>query len=106
MSAKKSTYTKFLLDNGLIFEINRRVLHPFGLALVVDIDRENRRQLAITALAETEDPEGFLYDAEAFGVGIEKFEKFLRKTGQARLDSRKEKLGFIEQEKENEQDIT
>lgn len=98
MSSKKS-FTKFLLDNGLIFEINRRVLHPFGLALVVDIDKDNRRQLAITALAETDDPEGFIYDSESFVVGLEKFENFLKKSGQVRLDSRKDKFGFIEQEK-------
>lgn len=94
-------FSKFLVDNGLIWEINRKVLHPLGLAMVVDVDRNNRRQLKIADLAETEDPEGFLYEAEAFQVGKEKFEKFLRRGGQERLDARMAKYGFIEQEKED-----
>ena len=46
-------FPRYLVDNGLIFEINRRVLHPLGLALVVDIDGKDRRKLSITDLFET-----------------------------------------------------
>lgn len=92
-------FPKFLVDNGLIFEINRKVLHPLGLAMVVDVDRNNKRKLAITALLETEDQEGFLYDEEAYNVGMEKLQKFLSKEGQARLDARLAKYGFAEQDK-------
>lgn len=92
-------FAKYLIENGLIFEINRKVLHPLGLALVVDIDYNNRRKLAITALVETEDEEGFIYDEEAFDVGKEKYEKYLdKKGGRDRLDTRRIKYGFIEQE--------
>jgi len=92
-------FPKFLVDNGLVFEINRKVLHPLGLAMVVDVDRNNKRKLAITAILATEDLEGFLYDEEGYNVGIEKLQKFLDKKGQARLDARLSKYGFIEQDK-------
>lgn len=92
-------FPKFLVDNGLIFEINRKVLHPLGLAMVVDVDRNNKRKLAITALLATEDQEGFLYDEEGYNVGMEKLQKFLSKEGQARLDARLAKYGFTEQDK-------
>lgn len=99
---KIKSFQRFLVDNGLIFEINRKVLHPLGLAMVVDVDPKNRKHLAITALVETEDPEGFLYDPEGFSVGMEKLERFLeKKGGQERLDARKAKYGFIEQDKED-----
>lgn len=96
-----NNFAKFMLDNGLVWEINRKVLHPLGLAMIVDVDRNNRRQLKVIDLAETEDKEGFLYDAEAFEVGKEKFDKFLKKGGQERLDARMAKYGFIEQDKED-----
>jgi len=92
-----SKFPKFMVDNGLIFEINRRVLHPLGMAMVVDIDRNNKRNLAITALFETEEQEGFLYDEEGYNVGKDKYQKFLDKSGQERLDYRLAKYGFIEQ---------
>ena len=98
--SKIKSFPRFLVDNGLVFEINRKVLHPLGLAMIVDVDPKNRRQLAITALIETEDDEGFVYDEEAFAVGVDKYEKFLAKQGQERLDARKAKYGFIEQDRE------
>lgn len=99
MTESIKNFPKFLVDNGLIFEVNRRVLHPLGLALVVDIDYNNRRKLAITALVETEDEDGFLYDEESFSIGKEKYEKYLDKVGRDRLDARRIKHGFIEQDK-------
>jgi hypothetical protein len=90
-------FPKYLIDSGLIFEINRKVLHPLGLAMVVDIDRNNKSQIAITALIKTEDQEGFLYDEEGYNIGMEKYQKFLDKGGQERLDSRMAKYGFVEQ---------
>jgi len=100
--SKIKSFPRFLVENGLVFEINRRVLHPLGLAMIVDVDPKNRRQLAITALVETEDDTGFVYDEEAFVVGKEKYQNFLeKKGGQERLDTRKTKYGFLEQDKED-----
>lgn len=98
MTESIKNFPKFLLDNGLIYEINRRILHPLGLAMVVDIDYHNKRKLAITALIETEDEVGFLYDEDSFGVGKEKYEKYINKVGD-RLDARRIKYGFLEQDK-------
>jgi hypothetical protein len=92
------SYGKFLIDNGLVFEINRKVLHPLGLALIVDVDYKNKKKLIITGIMETDDSEGFLYDPETFNVGQDKYNMYLKKYGSERLKSRKDKLGFIEQE--------
>jgi len=100
MKAVKS-FPRYLIDKGLIFQINKEVLHKFGLALVVDIDPNNKKQLAITALLETEDPEGFLYETDAYNVGQQNYERFLKKEGQEKLDARKEKYGFLVQESDD-----
>jgi hypothetical protein len=100
MTEAIKNYPRFLVDSGLAFEINRKVLHPLGLAMVIDVDRNNKSKLAITAIVETEDQEGFLYDEEGYDIGIEKYEKFLaKKGGKERLGFRQAKYGFIEQDK-------
>ena len=68
-----------------------------GLALVVDVDYKNKRQVHISALLQTEDDDGFLYDDEGFDSGYEKYQKFLNKYGAERLKARKEKHKFIQQ---------
>jgi hypothetical protein len=92
-------FTRYLLDNGLIFEINRKILHPLGMALVVEIDTGNKKKIVIKGLLTTEDAEGFLFDEETFRYGVEKYEKFLDKIGQERLDRREKECGFLIQEK-------
>jgi hypothetical protein len=98
MIKRVKAFERFLVDNGLLFEINRKVLHPLGLALIVDTSRDNRRRLAITGLAETDDEEGFLFDQETFEHGLDKLQKFMEKTGQIRIDNRMAKKGFVVQE--------
>lgn len=98
---------RYLLDNGLIFEINRKVLHPLGLALIVDIDPDNSRWVTIKGLVsvEDDDEEGFVFDDETFKDGSRKYELFLLKEGQKKLNAREKKLGFIIQtEKESNKD--
>lgn len=95
---KPDEVIKFLIDNGLIFEINRKVLHPLGLAMFAEVDRSNKKKL-ILLIQETDDLDGFIYDEEGFNVGKERFNALLEKSGQKRLNERFEKHGFIEQEK-------
>lgn len=97
---KIDNYVRFMLDNGLIFEINRQVLHPLGLALEVGIHPDNSKWVSIHGLVsvDDDDKEGFIFDAETFNVGAERYQKFLNKTGQSKLDSRLESLGYLIQE--------
>jgi hypothetical protein len=89
---------RMLVDSGLLFEINRKILNQFGLTLVVDQDLKAKKQLAIVGLYSTEDPEGFTIDEDAFELGKERFDKFMKKN-QSKLDARQEGLGFLVQEK-------
>ena len=97
---KVENFSRFLLDNGLIFEINRKILHPLGYAMVMGTDPDNVRKIIIQGLMQSDDEEGFVFDEETFQTGIEKYKEFLDKIGSKRLSVREEKLGFVIQEKD------
>jgi len=86
-----------LADKGLLFEINRKVLHPLGLELALEYDN-NLKKVTGVKLHQTYDPEGFLYPEDSFtkeGRGLDKFNK----SGlQEKLEIRKKALGYIVQE--------
>ena len=108
---------KFLFESGLLFEINRSILHPFGLALEVriedvplestdplglDVDDSSKEQ--VITLGDLwdyrDDPEGMLFAEESFQEGLVKFNNFMQAFGKAKLEQRKELLGFIKQTSE------
>ena len=96
---KVSDFARFLLDNGLLFEINRKVLHPLGLVLVTDVDYEDDNKIVLSGLYSADDDlEGIVFDPETFEEGRKKYRKFLSEDGQGRLDSRNNSLGFVVQE--------
>lgn len=81
--------TDALLETGLLFEINRKILHPFGLAL--SPTEKNELEL----IRGIDDPEGFVYDEETFITSSRKFSEFFSKHGEALLAKRKWNLGYI-----------
>lgn len=90
---------RFVLDTGLLFEINRKVLHPLGLALCVELDEDSNTKVVFGDIYDSrDDPEGFIFSPESFLDGKEKFDKYMEEFGQKALDSRLEMLGYIVQE--------
>ena len=73
---------------GLIAEINRRVLHPIGLALATD------RTEATLFVVRTEDPEGMIFPED--GDWVEKCSRAERLRVEC-SEPRMTALGFIEQ---------
>lgn len=92
---------KFLLDNGLLFEINRRVLHPIGYALDVEANSANTKKIYLT-LVDSESEDGFYFDPETLKDGMLKFDRFMKREGEQRVESRKRILGYKEQGRYNE----
>ncbi len=110
---------KFLRDNGLLFEINKTILHPLGLALEVFVNSDNGFSLtwqenelekscylgreALGNLWDyRDDPEGILFGKDTFVEGKKKYEEFMQKFGNKKLKERKDALGFIVQEDESQ----
>jgi hypothetical protein len=90
-------FAKFMLDNGLIFEINRRVLHPLGLALVMDVQEDDNETVFVKGLWIDDDMEGIVFDEETYEHGRGKYRKFFEAHGRKRYETRFEGLGFIVQ---------
>jgi hypothetical protein len=104
---------KFLLDSGLLFEINRSILHPFGLAIEVIIDdsipvteslgldEEPVVKDPIIRIGDVWDfrtePGGMQFADESYAEGLIKFTKFMQEFGSAKLAQRKQLLGYIKQ---------
>lgn len=99
----KKTSPKILLETGLLFEINRQILHPFGLALEVIIDDKTGNVKLGQIWDYRDDPEGMLFGDDYFAKGLEKFKKFMKETGMKKLQERKRRLGFIIQKSDAEE---
>lgn len=85
-----------LLEKGLLFEINRRVLHPFGLALAIET-RAGRAIRISPRLVRTTDPEGMEFTQVDLVDGFRKYLAFMKDGGFVRLARRYEVLGFRSQ---------
>ena len=94
----KEISLRYLLDNGLLFEINRKVLHPLGLALALEWkDNIAEDDPETVILLKTDDPDGIVYEKSMFNDGNTKFENFLGREGGHKLAERLAILGFVEQ---------
>ena len=95
---------QYLLDSGLLFEINRWVLHPYGLAMAVEVPNDDEaesekilKQARIRIWDCTDDPEGIAFADDTFREGAEKMAAYAA-ANKSRVDTRKEMLGFVIQE--------
>jgi len=98
---KENEAIKFLLDNGLLFEINRVVLNPIGLALVVKKENENYK---FDGLKDNrKNPEDMCFNDEVLNSGSIKFFNYMEKEGFEIKKRRYEKLGYFCQEQYDEE---
>lgn len=96
---------KFLLDSGLLFEINWKILHPFGLALNLEYN-EFTGGYDFDGLKKTEDLIGWEFDEGTFSNCLHKLKRFVQsKEIRERLSVRKMNLGCVVQN-ESERDNT
>lgn len=87
---------KFLVDTGLLFEINRAVLHPFGVAMAVTLDDDGKYKESFGLLDARDDPEGWVFDDASFAECEAKYAAF-GKAERDRIFRRLDSLGFIRQ---------
>lgn len=88
---------KFLRETGLMFEINRTILHPLGMALELSVDDEGDEYLS-GIWDYRDDPEGLAYAEEAFLSGLSKYMEFMHDFGEHKLSERMENMGYVIQQ--------
>ena len=84
---------RLLVDSGLLFDLNRQVLHPHGLALAVTTDDHNNLNGNFIIQDYRDEPDKDVWFAKDH-PGKVKIIKF-NKENTSRLNKRKKKLGYI-----------
>ena len=84
---------EFLVDNGILFEMNRQVLHPLGLELHFRLDDEGR-VTAIDLLDNRRGEQPISFPPEAFAAGRARYEAYLGEHGRRNMQKRR-KLGMV-----------
>lgn len=83
----------FLEENGILFEINRQVLHPLGLELHLTCGEDGElARLEIVDNRGRADP--IFFPAEAFDDGREKYERYMAEQGRRNVQKRRQ-IGMV-----------
>lgn len=84
---------QFLVDNGVLFEMNRQVLHPLGLELQFQLDDEGR--LTAIDLHDNRDSlNPISFAPEDFEAGRKRYESYLAEHGRRNMQKRR-KIGMV-----------
>jgi hypothetical protein len=105
--------SQFLIDSGLLYEINRKVMHPLGMAIAVTLPDEIPTAIptslmgALAASAPVDEPhgliqiwdnrddlEGIYFVPEAVDAGEIKLAKTIS-AAKPRLETRRKALGYV-----------
>lgn len=93
MRPKIEDPVEFLRDAGILFEINRQVLHPLGLELEFRLDEDGG--IAEMELQDNRDrPDAISFSAEEFNEGRSRYEDYLRAHGRRNIRKRRD-LGMV-----------
>ncbi|HSM07037.1 MAG TPA: hypothetical protein VK858_20590 [Longimicrobiales bacterium] len=93
MRPKIENPVQFLRDHGILFEINRQVLHPLGLELHFELNEEGRIT-GIDLLDNRAIPEPIFFPPEAFNEGRSKYEEYLAEHGRRNIQKRRQ-IGVV-----------
>jgi len=93
---------RFLYNSGLLFEINRRILHPLGLALAINYDDQDgalSEEEAIITLSQDmwdyrDDPEGMIFADDSLEEGSVKYKRFFKEFAEQKILERTKLLGY------------
>lgn len=89
---------QFLFDTGLLFEINRRILHPLGVALMVELSEDGSTYVLSNHLMDCrQDESGIIYDPQTLKLAEDKLWKFMEDYGVGKMQERQRNMGFVVQ---------
>jgi hypothetical protein len=83
----------YLLDSGLLDELNRKILHTFGIGLAVRTSLDGTRAVAFED--RRADPPALTYDPDTLAANHRKLAQFLDAFGHRQARRRREALGWV-----------
>lgn len=84
---------RFLVDNGILFEINRQVLHPLGLELHLQV-QEDGTMCELVLEDNRRIPQPMYFTHDEFEEGRAKYEEYMREEGRRNIQKRR-KIGMV-----------
>ena len=84
---------EFLIDHGILFEMNRQVLHPLGLELHFRLD-DDGRITAIDLLDNRGGEQPISFSQEDFAAGRARYEAYLADHGRRNMQKRRQ-VGMV-----------
>jgi len=82
----------FLVKNGILFEINRQVLHPLGMEIALTCD-EGGELVRLEIFDNRDDPSPIHFPSDAFEEGRQKYERYMAEHGRRNVQKRR-RLGM------------
>lgn len=86
---------RFLAENGILFELNRQILHPLGMELRFRMDGEGHLR-DMELLDNRDEPTPIYFPAEEFDKGRAKYEEYLHEHGRRNMQKRRQ-MGVVTQ---------
>lgn len=83
----------FLEENGILFEMNRQVLHPLGLELRFQLGDDGRLQ-RIELLDNRASPQPIFFAPDTFDEGRQKYEAYMSEHGRRNIQKRRQ-IGMV-----------
>lgn len=84
---------EFLIDNGILFEINRQILHPLGMQLEISLDSDGR--VENVDLMDNRDSEAPIYfSSEEYERGRQKYQAYMESAGRRNIQKRR-RMGLV-----------
>lgn len=84
---------RFLKENGILFEMNRQVLHPLGMELHLEVEDDGT--LAVMELLDNRDSEAPIsFTGEAYDAGRAAYEAYMDDQGRLNIKKRR-RLGRV-----------
>lgn len=93
---------KFLIESGLLFEINRRILHPLGLAMVAVTDEHGEFRISNILFDGRHVPGGLEYDATTLVLSEDRLFEFMDSFGVGKMQERKRIKGYVIQKSDEQ----
>jgi hypothetical protein len=81
----------YLIESGLLAEINRQVLHPLGIGLAIKQNQAGEKSWCFKDFRE--EPEKATIPVETLKVARGRFVKFMNEFGNLQMKKRSKKLG-------------
>ncbi len=79
---------RFLVEHGIMFELNRQVLHPLGMQLNIQLD-EQGDGYRVELLDNRASPTPITFSREEYEEGREQYELYLQEHGKKNMQKRR-----------------